>query len=394
MSKHQFRIPLLPALLAAFFFVACDQKADQELNEDTEVSEEIDLRDDVEEPHGGPDGALGRPGCLRLLFPLTVDLPDGSTTEVANRQELRNLLKEWKADNPASEERPRIAFPHEIELPDGSVVTVSTPEQLRNFVRRCQGKPVGQQPRPCYQLVFPIAVTFPDGSSFEAATRKALADFTKVWRENHPGMEGHPEFVKPYQVLLRDGTLATIAEDGDLETIVADCRDERPAPQAERCFKLIFPVTLLFPDGRTAVTDNRAEMLLLIEAWRKANPNAAQRPAIAFPQDIELDGQVVEVQSASELAEIIGDCWEDWPFDLPCFRIEFPIDVELPNGEIKTVESRYEFARYLWLWRKQYPSVRKQGTLAYPITINYEDGSSTTINSPAEWRSALEACGD
>ncbi len=392
MSKHTFRITLLLALFAAFFFVACDKEANEDLMEDTEVNEEIDLRDDVEEPHGGPNGALGRPGCLRLIFPLTVDLPDGTTAEVGNRLELRRLLKEWRDDNPGSEDRPRIAFPHDIELPDGSVVTVSTPEQLRNFVRRCQGKPIDFRPRPCFQLVFPITVAFPDGSTFEAADRQALAEFIRIWRETHPDLDGPPEFVKPYQVLLRDGTLATIAEDGDLEDIVADCRDERPGPQPELCFKLVYPATLVFPNGETATADSRPEMVLLIEAWRRSNPGSAQRPALFFPVEIELDGEVVEVQSPEELRAIIGDCWDDRPFDLPCFRLDFPVSIILPDGSTKEVNDRYQLARHLWLWGKKRPG-RNRG-LAYPVNIIYDDGSAATINGPAEWRTALEACRD
>ena len=393
MSGMKFRITLLLTFFSVALFVACEKDVNQDLIDEA-TAEEIDLRDDVEEPHGGPDGALGRPGCVRLIFPLTVDFPDGTSAEAATPQALRELLGEWKDDNPGAEERPRIAFPHDIELPDGAVVTVSEPVQLRRFIRRCLGRPALYFPQPCFQLIFPVKVVFPDGSTFEAATRYALAVFVREWREAHPDLEGRPELVMPYQVRLRDGTLATIAEEGDLAQIAGDCRDERPAPPSELCFKLVYPVTLVFPSGRSASAGSHEEMLILLETWRRLNPNATGRPTIAFPQEIEIDGEVIEVASREELEEIIGDCWEDLPFDLPCFRLVFPLTVNFPDGSSKTIENRYQLGRYLRKWHQQRPSTDARPELDFPLQIQFQDGSTTTVNSREELKAAREDCRD
>ncbi len=65
------------------------------------------------------------------MFPLTIQFPDGTTAEAADRAELKSLAREWKEANPDSEERPAIVFPIDVTLEDGSTVTVNSKEELK-----------------------------------------------------------------------------------------------------------------------------------------------------------------------------------------------------------------------------------------------------------------------
>ena len=75
--------------------------------------------------------------CFILTFPVTVALPDGSTVEAADRQGLKTLLRDWKTNNPNSDERPELIFPITVELEDGSTQTVNSREELQDLKQTC-----------------------------------------------------------------------------------------------------------------------------------------------------------------------------------------------------------------------------------------------------------------
>ncbi len=85
--------------------------------------------------HKGPKG----PGriCYEVQFPLTVAFSDGSTAEASDRENLQQILRAWKADNPEAEERPEIQFPINVELEDGTIVTVESAEALKDLKDTC-----------------------------------------------------------------------------------------------------------------------------------------------------------------------------------------------------------------------------------------------------------------
>lgn len=75
--------------------------------------------------------------CFRLVFPVQVALPDGSTATVTNPRELQQEIRSWKAANPDSDERPGLVFPIQVEYPDGTVVEVTDQEALKGLKEDC-----------------------------------------------------------------------------------------------------------------------------------------------------------------------------------------------------------------------------------------------------------------
>lgn len=92
---------------------------------------------------GGQHGHHGHSGnctpCFEIVFPLTLQFPDGTTAEAADRAELKSLVREWKEANPDSEERPEILFPIDVTLEDGTTVTVNSKEELKELRESCAG---------------------------------------------------------------------------------------------------------------------------------------------------------------------------------------------------------------------------------------------------------------
>jgi hypothetical protein len=76
--------------------------------------------------------------CFHLVFPVTIEFPDGTTQEVADRKELKTTIREWKQNNPTSDERPTLVFPLDVEMEDGTIVTVNSVEELRELKDSCE----------------------------------------------------------------------------------------------------------------------------------------------------------------------------------------------------------------------------------------------------------------
>ncbi|MEL6252303.1 MAG: hypothetical protein AAFR87_09870 [Bacteroidota bacterium] len=75
--------------------------------------------------------------CFSLTFPLSIEFPDSTVVSVADRQELKQELRQWKADNPTSTDRPSLVFPITVELEDGTTQTVNDRTELQALKDSC-----------------------------------------------------------------------------------------------------------------------------------------------------------------------------------------------------------------------------------------------------------------
>ena len=75
--------------------------------------------------------------CFDIVFPVTLEFPDGTSETAADKEAMRDLLKTWKENNPGSSERPELGYPLTVELEDGTQVTVESQEDLQNLKEEC-----------------------------------------------------------------------------------------------------------------------------------------------------------------------------------------------------------------------------------------------------------------
>ncbi len=108
------------------------------------VNDSDELRALKIECGGGKFGKHGKKGhrfkckpCFNLVFPVSIEYPDGTTAEAADRKELKTLIREWKQANPGSDERPTLVFPIDVVMEDGSIVTVNSIEELKELRESC-----------------------------------------------------------------------------------------------------------------------------------------------------------------------------------------------------------------------------------------------------------------
>lgn len=134
----------------------------------------------------------------------------------------------------------------------------------------------------CFEFVYPIVLIMPDNSSITLNSKEDWS-LKKDWYEANPDATERPELVFPVDVTLEDGTIQTLIDSDELKTIKDSCKKGR---NKRKCFKLILPVSFTMEDGSVIEVTERADFKLLRE-WKKANPDAAVKPAINFPVDIE-----------------------------------------------------------------------------------------------------------
>ncbi len=75
--------------------------------------------------------------CFKLVYPITLTLPDGSTLTGDTARDLKQQVRAWKADNPDAEERPEILFPIQVQYRDSSVVDVADLDALKLLKEDC-----------------------------------------------------------------------------------------------------------------------------------------------------------------------------------------------------------------------------------------------------------------
>jgi hypothetical protein len=178
-------------------------------------------------------GNLGRFGCYELSFPVTVTFPDGSVSEEVNSyDELRDVLKTWRADNGKARVRPVITLPFEVITDEGEIITVENVEQLRRLRMECRRTffdnhgPNGHNDRGkfCFRLQFPLSLMYPDGTIESYTTRREMSLALRLWRIDNRGAVRRPVLVFPLNVIKEDGTVVTVNSKEELKALKEDCK--------------------------------------------------------------------------------------------------------------------------------------------------------------------------
>jgi hypothetical protein len=77
--------------------------------------------------------------CFDIVFPVTIQFPDSTTATANSRQEMRQLTREWRQNNPGVQGRPQLVFPITVKMTDDStLVTVNSREELKQLKEDCE----------------------------------------------------------------------------------------------------------------------------------------------------------------------------------------------------------------------------------------------------------------
>lgn len=224
---------ILPALAVAFsalfMFSSCEKDSDLTASV-VAVENYVDstLFDMQRETSSGPFG------CYELVFPVTVNLPDGTTAEVESHDELKETVRSWREVNMDVRGRAMFAFPFEVLNEEGDMITIDSRQDLFDLRRQC-GRSIfdrrgprghGERPMFCFKPVFPFSVAFPDGTTEEVADVEALRILRKEWRKENKGPENRLKLVFPLEVEFEDGTTTTVDSPEDVRELKESCTQD------------------------------------------------------------------------------------------------------------------------------------------------------------------------
>ncbi len=247
----------------------------------------------------------------------------------------------------------------------------------------------------CIVIEYPFSVVDAEGEEYLLNSDE---DFFELLEDSTSGVQ-IIDFVYPLTVTV-DGESESIEDGEELAEIFSECvpdggwtEDYFPAylvDEDNSCFSLVYPVNLVNESGETVVANNEEEFVEKItEAIH----------FFSFPITlINEDEEEIPVNDVDEMFNVLFSCneyydgdstdfdWEDGFEFIGCFEIEFPFNVELPDGSIVSVEDH-----------EAYCDLLLQGEVsgfAYPLTLLDDEGNEVIINSEEELEEVLEDCDD
>ena len=159
----------------------------------------------------------------------------------------------------------------------------------------------------CIALTYPVTVNFPDGTSVTAIDVDELIAALRAYHTTADPSLGRPNFVYPLTIIVGDTTF-DVNSAQELHRAAKLCRDDRP-DRKRPCFKIVYPLTIEFPGGRTTQVASQKEFNKAVRRWKAANPTSDERPVIVYPIEIEFrDGTTRTINSKEELKAAKAAC--------------------------------------------------------------------------------------
>lgn len=257
----------------------------------------------------------------------------------------------------------------------------------------------------CFELVYPVTISFSDGSTVEVNSREEAREAKRVFKTANPDAEGRPTLVFPIQITQDDMTV-DIADAEALEAVKEACpRGGRGGGKKGgkgnrgKCFQPVFPVTLSFPDGTSQEVADKDAAKEAVMTWKEANPDAEDRPSIAFPYDVLLKDSTTMTLTSEEDLDALKETCKGSRGDRggrgeSCFEINYPVSITINGGEAIAINERSEIRDALRAWKEANADAteRPEVALVFPITVTLEDETTSTLNSQEELDALKESC--
>ncbi len=181
-----------------------------------------DLRRILATCNPGPD----RPGpgpdlrpCFRIVFPDTIQHPDGSTAVAKDAEDFAKQALAWRRAHPAANGVTIVKIPFGIVYRDSTTAVITSAEDLRKANAKC-----GIDPTPCFDVIFPAKVKLPSGVVVEIRSADAFRELIERWVKNNPLSTDRPELVFPYRVKTKNGRTVVLNDKEDLRKLWANCQ--------------------------------------------------------------------------------------------------------------------------------------------------------------------------
>ena len=253
--------------------------------------------------------------CAEIVYPITLNNPDGSTTTINDDDELIEAIEDALFDD---SDVPTIAFPIQVIGEDDIAVTVADEDALFEIFEDCFGDwddydddcgCEDDEFEECFEINYPITLVMPDGSQVVVNDDDELETAIDNYYDANPNDTNDISVVYPITVtMLEDSSTVTVNDDDELDELFEDCFDE----YFEDCFEIQYPISILMPDSTTITANSEEELDSLYDAWIIANPNNMGEPELIFPITIVYeDGTTEVINDEDELEEAFEACYGD-----------------------------------------------------------------------------------
>ena len=115
-------------------------KSDDKKDDD---GKDDDGKDDKSDKDGKKDGKKDRKkNCFYLEYPVSLELPDGSTIKVNDKKEAMDSLKKWYSLNPDVKEKANLVFPvsiYWVEKKEKTKYDVESEIEMKELFAKCKG---------------------------------------------------------------------------------------------------------------------------------------------------------------------------------------------------------------------------------------------------------------
>ena len=115
-------------------------KSDDKKDDD---GKDDDGKDDKSDKDGKKDGKKDRKkNCFYLEYPVSLELPDGSTIKVNDKKEAMESLKKWYNQNPDVKQKANLVFPvsiYWVEKKEKTKYDVESEIEMKELFAKCKG---------------------------------------------------------------------------------------------------------------------------------------------------------------------------------------------------------------------------------------------------------------
>lgn len=220
------------------------------------------------------------------------------------------------------------------------------------------------------------------------------------------------QFLKLQYLLFLGLSLFFVACDKDetlTETEVQNFTDEAVFRLQEQancgahgCYELVFPISITLGDEDVEVQDYE-ELIAAIKEWKENNSTIDTRPSFVFPIELaDSDGTIFTVSDQEELKEYRKLCIRNYFQNhgpnghgnrpMFCFRLVYPLTIELPSGILVTAEDKYQMKNILREWKENNPDSDVRPSLVFPLTVFMKDGTLVEVESKEALQALKEDC--
>lgn len=306
---------LIIVLLLPLVIFAC-QKEEMKIDYADDVFASLELKND------GYRSEESR--CFYFIFPVSLNMPDGTVVSGDTREELNKAAKNWFRENGRGKKKDiSLHFPVGVNF-KGKVIRLQNERQLERIRKACSGDKEGDKDRdrdrdrdrdkdktPCIGMLFPVSYSLPSGRSFTANNGKELREMMAKWKENNPDAKERPKLVYPVDVKFK-GRKLTVNNEKEMMRIRKACNGDKEVDKDKKaCFKLVYPLTYKMPDGTLITRDSKKEMDQAIKRWYTAN-KSDKKPQLQFPIQIkyvtDLGDKIVDIENQRVLKKAYEDC--------------------------------------------------------------------------------------